>query len=444
MILEINPKHPEPRKIKKVVEVLTHGGIIAYPTDTFYGIGCDLFNKEAIEKISASSSYGGNPMATWGFVLGLLSPVRAEYLESAIRITGLQDALTSLSYYAPASMFYAVYGTALLLFFYAVRAFLGSEETLRKALWVITLVGLFEAVYGLLQATNPGMGVLWLQLSPELSGGYARGTIIYRNQYASFLNLCWPMALALGMGAAQVAVSGIGPATTRFTAAALAAGRPGRARAALTAGLTAAVLLGGLFAAVAGLSSERWSARLGLSSGLAAAAAWLVLAQSAYLGLKAALYGLGLVRGYAAAELIGGVAFAAALAAVVRGSILRPPRSLHPACGIPQQGRVERGNGQQFQNMGGTISVEPEADGTENAVQDGRPGDDEHQDQGERRPQQRIPREIRPLPESQPDGGREDRGPQDDAGGGPRRCTELQGMPGWERTPTLAANRGCG
>jgi O-antigen ligase len=133
------------------------------------------------------------------FLLGLLSPVRAEYLSNAIRITGLRDAVTSLSYYAPASMFYAVYGTALLLFFYAARALLGSEEMLRKALWVITLVGLFEAVYGLLQATNPGMGVLWLELSPELSGGYARGTIIYRNQYASFLNLCWPLALALGI-----------------------------------------------------------------------------------------------------------------------------------------------------------------------------------------------------------------------------------------------------
>jgi tRNA threonylcarbamoyl adenosine modification protein (Sua5/YciO/YrdC/YwlC family) len=51
MILEINPMHPEPRKIKKVVEVLANGGIIAYPTDTFYGIGCDLLNKAAIEKI---------------------------------------------------------------------------------------------------------------------------------------------------------------------------------------------------------------------------------------------------------------------------------------------------------------------------------------------------------------------------------------------------------
>lgn len=51
MILEINSKHPEPRKIKQVVDVLTNGGIIVYPTDTYYGIGCDLFNKAAIEKI---------------------------------------------------------------------------------------------------------------------------------------------------------------------------------------------------------------------------------------------------------------------------------------------------------------------------------------------------------------------------------------------------------
>lgn len=51
MILEVNPTHPEPRKIKKIVEVLANGGIIAYPTDTYYGIGCDLLNKSAIEKV---------------------------------------------------------------------------------------------------------------------------------------------------------------------------------------------------------------------------------------------------------------------------------------------------------------------------------------------------------------------------------------------------------
>ncbi|MGC9195861.1 MAG: L-threonylcarbamoyladenylate synthase [Syntrophobacteraceae bacterium] len=51
MIQEINPNHPEPRKIKKIVEVLESGGIIAYPTDTYYGIGCDLLNKASIEKL---------------------------------------------------------------------------------------------------------------------------------------------------------------------------------------------------------------------------------------------------------------------------------------------------------------------------------------------------------------------------------------------------------
>jgi tRNA threonylcarbamoyl adenosine modification protein (Sua5/YciO/YrdC/YwlC family) len=51
MILEIDPKYPEPRKIKQVVELLANGGVIVYPTDTYYGIGCDLFNKEAIERI---------------------------------------------------------------------------------------------------------------------------------------------------------------------------------------------------------------------------------------------------------------------------------------------------------------------------------------------------------------------------------------------------------
>ncbi len=51
MIIIINPKNPQRRLIEKVVEVLKRGELIGYPTDTVYGIGCDLFNKEAIEKI---------------------------------------------------------------------------------------------------------------------------------------------------------------------------------------------------------------------------------------------------------------------------------------------------------------------------------------------------------------------------------------------------------
>ncbi len=43
--LSIHPLNPEPRKINRVVEVLQNGGIVIYPTDTIYGIGCDLMNR---------------------------------------------------------------------------------------------------------------------------------------------------------------------------------------------------------------------------------------------------------------------------------------------------------------------------------------------------------------------------------------------------------------
>lgn len=51
MIISINPKNPQPRLIRKVIEVLEKGGLIGYPTDTIYGIGCDLFQPEAIRRI---------------------------------------------------------------------------------------------------------------------------------------------------------------------------------------------------------------------------------------------------------------------------------------------------------------------------------------------------------------------------------------------------------
>jgi tRNA threonylcarbamoyl adenosine modification protein (Sua5/YciO/YrdC/YwlC family) len=51
MLIEINPDHPEPRKVRRVIEALERGEVIAYPTDTCYGLGCDLFNKKAIDKL---------------------------------------------------------------------------------------------------------------------------------------------------------------------------------------------------------------------------------------------------------------------------------------------------------------------------------------------------------------------------------------------------------
>jgi tRNA threonylcarbamoyl adenosine modification protein (Sua5/YciO/YrdC/YwlC family) len=51
MLLAINAHHPEPRKVRRAVDLLESGGVIAYPTDTVYGIGCDLTNKHAIDRL---------------------------------------------------------------------------------------------------------------------------------------------------------------------------------------------------------------------------------------------------------------------------------------------------------------------------------------------------------------------------------------------------------
>ncbi len=51
MILEIDPNHPEPRKIARAVAALEAGEVIAYPTDTVYALGADLHNRKAIERI---------------------------------------------------------------------------------------------------------------------------------------------------------------------------------------------------------------------------------------------------------------------------------------------------------------------------------------------------------------------------------------------------------
>jgi len=51
MLFKINAEHPEGRKIRQVAEKLDEGGIIIYPTDSVYGLGCDIFNQKAVERI---------------------------------------------------------------------------------------------------------------------------------------------------------------------------------------------------------------------------------------------------------------------------------------------------------------------------------------------------------------------------------------------------------
>lgn len=51
MLLHVHPQNPQPRQIKTIVDHLKNGGIIIYPTDTIYGLGCDIFQHKAVERI---------------------------------------------------------------------------------------------------------------------------------------------------------------------------------------------------------------------------------------------------------------------------------------------------------------------------------------------------------------------------------------------------------
>jgi tRNA threonylcarbamoyl adenosine modification protein (Sua5/YciO/YrdC/YwlC family) len=51
-IQPIDPRHPQPRHVARAVSVLAEGGLVSYPTDTYYAIGCDLFQKKAMERLA--------------------------------------------------------------------------------------------------------------------------------------------------------------------------------------------------------------------------------------------------------------------------------------------------------------------------------------------------------------------------------------------------------
>jgi len=51
MRIQINASHPEPRKVSQAVDALRRGQVIAYPTDTVYGLGCDIMQKKAVDSV---------------------------------------------------------------------------------------------------------------------------------------------------------------------------------------------------------------------------------------------------------------------------------------------------------------------------------------------------------------------------------------------------------
>lgn len=72
MLLRIHPDTPDPRRIRDVVETLRQGGIIIYPTDTVYALGCDIFQQKTIAKIARLKNIDPNK-AHFSFVCHDLS-----------------------------------------------------------------------------------------------------------------------------------------------------------------------------------------------------------------------------------------------------------------------------------------------------------------------------------------------------------------------------------
>ena len=73
MQLSINPETPQLRLVRRVVETLRQGGVIAYPTDTIYGIGCDIFNRKGVKKIYQIKQR--DPRKPFSFICSDLSEV---------------------------------------------------------------------------------------------------------------------------------------------------------------------------------------------------------------------------------------------------------------------------------------------------------------------------------------------------------------------------------
>ena len=62
--LQLHPEHPQKRHVDRVVEELRRGGVIIYPTDTVYGLGCDIFNRKAINRIyQIKQAPAGKPLS---------------------------------------------------------------------------------------------------------------------------------------------------------------------------------------------------------------------------------------------------------------------------------------------------------------------------------------------------------------------------------------------
>ena len=107
MLIKIYPENPNPKFIEQAVEVLRNGGIIIYPTDTIYGLGCDITNHKAIERICRLRGIKPDK-ANFSFICSDLSHI-SDYIKpidtTIFRVLRKPYQVLSLLYSMPIIMF---------------------------------------------------------------------------------------------------------------------------------------------------------------------------------------------------------------------------------------------------------------------------------------------------------------------------------------------------
>ena len=84
-LIKLYPENPEEKKVRHIVDVLRNGGLVIYPTDTVYGIGCDIFNSRALDRLKMLKGIKGKDL-NLSFICYDLSQL-SEYALSLIHIS---------------------------------------------------------------------------------------------------------------------------------------------------------------------------------------------------------------------------------------------------------------------------------------------------------------------------------------------------------------------
>ena len=133
-------------------------------------------------------------------IISLLSPFRFRILSQSQAIIANPSDLATLSYAPLTSLAWWAFLLGLFLFFLVFRETFISDKNLKILIRILLGVAILEAIYGIIQALVPSLGVLWVDYIKSYLGD-ARGTYINRNHFAGFMEMMLPLGLAYTLAA---------------------------------------------------------------------------------------------------------------------------------------------------------------------------------------------------------------------------------------------------